>query len=71
MLLEHEVFYMVNFAKKSKNTDGESWGMSPCLKGDSWTLSAQTQAMDGETDVVFESIPVCRRGGPSTHLPIP
>lgn len=30
MLLEHEVCYMVNFAKKSKNTDGETWGMSPC-----------------------------------------
>lgn len=54
MLLEHEVFHMVNFAKNSKNPKGDVWHMSPCSQGHSWTVSAQIQAMGREADVVFE-----------------
>lgn len=63
MLLEHEAFHRVNFAKNSKNLKGDVWRMSPCSQGHSWTVSAQIQAMGGEADEVFEMSPPPQSGG--------
>lgn len=38
-----------------KNSEGKFQGTPPCSKGDSWTLSAQTQEADGEWELVLES----------------